>query len=119
LQVKINRHEFAHAMPFLAGAAVLMLTYPTLAYEYNLPAILCFIPLFLYWAKLPHNPIHPLGRGILKYAFLVFGCLAALFNYTGLGKIVMGEHLLISAVLLLAPLYYYWKDKRIPKAAAQ
>ena len=28
-----------------------MLTFPTLAYEYDLPALLGFVPLFIYWAK--------------------------------------------------------------------
>jgi len=39
-------------VPFFAGAAVILITYPTLAYDYSMPVLLGFIPLLMAWASL-------------------------------------------------------------------
>lgn len=38
-------------VPFAAGAAILLLSYPTVAHDYSLPSILGFLPLIAYWAR--------------------------------------------------------------------
>ena len=110
LHARMNRKDFLRSMPFLAGSAVLMLTYPTLAYEYNLPSLLGFIPLFIFWTKLPDDLIPPVARKVLNYSLLAFGCLASFSNAIGRGAIVLGEYILISAILLIVPVYFYWKQ---------
>jgi len=40
-------------VPFFAGTAILLITYPTLAYDYSVPVLMGFIPLMMAWAKLP------------------------------------------------------------------
>jgi len=112
LNIKINQNVFERNIPFLAGSAILMLTYPTLAYDYSLPSLLGFIPLFFYWTKLPDNPIHYPVREVMKYSFLAFMFFASFSNYLNqaVGKvIVMGEYLLIASILFIIPLFYYWK----------
>jgi len=38
-------------VPFAAGAAILLLGYPTIAHDYSVPSILGFLPLVAYWAR--------------------------------------------------------------------
>ena len=109
---KTNQNIVERTIPFLAGAAVLMLIYPTLAYEYNLPSLLGFIPLLVYWTTLSDNPIKEPMRGILYYSFLGFVVIASFSNFINQGVIIMGEYLLISAFLFIVPLFYYWKHTR-------
>jgi hypothetical protein len=115
--VKINNQVIERTIPFMAGAAIIMLTYPTLAFEYNIPSLLGFIPLIFYWDKLPDNPINTPVREIIKYSFLVFVFCASFSSYiqTPRGAIVLSEYVLISAILFIGPLLYYWKVTRSPK----
>jgi len=112
LHVRINRNIFERMMPFLAGSAILMLTYPTLAYEYNLPSLLGFIPLLIFWTKLPDNPIKSPLREVMNYSFLVFMFFASFSNYLNQKVILMSEYFLISTILLIIPLFYHWKVTR-------
>jgi len=50
--------DFAFLMPYLTAVGILSMLYPTLAYDYSVPCLLCFIPLLIYWAELIKN-----GRG--------------------------------------------------------
>ncbi len=112
LYFRINRNMVERTVPFLAGSAALMLTYPTLAYEYNLPSLLGFIPLFLYWAALPDNPVKGPMRWIMMGSFFGFIFIASFSNLINQGVIIMGEYLLISTFLLVVPLIYSWKEAR-------
>jgi hypothetical protein len=108
---KINRNVAERSIPFMAGSAVLMLTYPTLAYEYNLPSLLGFIPLLIYWGNLPDNPIDAPMRAIMRYSFFGFVLVASFSNFINQGVIIMSEYFLMSAFLLVIPLFFYWKVK--------
>ncbi|MGZ6346599.1 MAG: hypothetical protein ACXWNC_03375, partial [Anaerolineales bacterium] len=91
---------------------VLMLTFPTLAYEYNLPSLLGFIPLLIYWSTLIDNPIkEPMPR-ILNFSFLAFILVASFSNIINQGIIIMSEYLVISAFFFVVPLFYYWNYTR-------
>jgi hypothetical protein len=54
-------------LPFYAGAGIFLLIYPTVAYEYNIPNLLPFIPLLFAWAKQGK-----LIRHALKFTFFFF-----------------------------------------------
>ena len=111
INIKMIRNGFEQITPFLAGSAILMLTYPTLAYEYNLPSLLCFIPLFFHWVTLPESPIPVPLRKTMEYSFLVFLFLASFSNYlTQRAILVMGEYFVIALILLVIPLFFYWKN---------
>lgn len=116
MHVKINHNVIERSIPFLAGAAIIMLTYPTMAFEYNLPSLLGFIPLIIYWVKLPDNPIKAPVRKVMKYSFLAFVFFASSSSYikTPRGGIVLSEYLIISLILIIVPLFYYWIGTRCP-----
>jgi hypothetical protein len=116
MHVKINHNVIERSIPFLAGAAIIMLTYPTMAFEYNLPSLLGFIPLIIYWVKLPNNPIKAPVRKVMKYSFLAFVFFASSSSYikTPRGGIVLSEYLIISLILIIVPLFYYWIGTRCP-----
>jgi hypothetical protein len=44
-------------VPFYSGAAILLITYPTVAYDYSVPILLAFLPLFLAWAREVSAPV--------------------------------------------------------------
>jgi hypothetical protein len=110
LHVRINNHMIERSIPYLAGAAVIMLTYPTLAFEYNLPSLLGFIPMIFYWAKLPDNPVKSPIRQVIEYSLLIFIFFASFSSIIKppRGTIVLSEYLLISIILVLVPLIYFW-----------
>ncbi len=78
LSLRKNGWNFDQLPLFLTGSGILMMTYPTVAFEYNLPNLLCFIPLIFYWAK----EASPLKAGI-KYFFFGFVFLACCTIYLG------------------------------------
>ena len=67
-------HDAALA-PFAAGAAILLLAYPTIAHDYSVPSILGFLPLVAYWAR---SGVMPERLGALASAgFALFLVLAS------------------------------------------
>lgn len=69
------KRDVSYLLPFFTGAAVLMLTYPTFAFDYSEPCLLAFVPCLIYWAKLPgiSKTLGNVGQGL----FIVFLVLAA------------------------------------------
>jgi hypothetical protein len=76
LQLRRSQEGFAGIIPFLTGTGILMTVYPTIAHQYSVPTLLCFIPLIFHWAKQPT----PVNRAI-KSSFLGFMLLASYSNY--------------------------------------
>lgn len=77
-------------VPLFAGAATLLVTYPTFAFDYSVPYLTAFIPFMIYWAKLPRVD-HTIGGGgqCLLFAFLPFASFAFyIFNYSEIMVIV-------------------------------
>ena len=104
LYLRGNNKNLNTLIPFLTGSGILLLTYPTVAFEYNIPNLFCFIPLIFYWTKHPT----PLNKTI-RYSFFVFVFLASCSNY--LSPIISGNAVLIgylvsSIAFLLLPLIY-------------
>jgi len=66
-----NRDDFVNLIPYMAGTAVMLILYPTLAFDYSVPALLGLIPLMIYWvtqAELQGQR----GRTACLYLFLGF-----------------------------------------------
>ncbi len=81
--------NFEQLPPFLIGSGILMLTYPTVAFEYNIPNLLCFIPLVFYWAKGP-GTLHAAVR-ILFFGFVFLAsCTVYVGSAVGAGFILLG-----------------------------
>ena len=104
LHFKKYQNVIDRTIPFLTGSAIVMLTFPTLAYEYNLPSLFGFIPLIMYWAEIPNNPINEPARDIIKFSFFTFVMLASFSNFINQGYIIMGEYFIIASILLIFPL---------------
>jgi hypothetical protein len=95
---------FEPLIPYLIGCGILLLMYPTVAFEYNIPNLFCFIPLIFYWTK----DSQPLGL-VIRYIFFLFIILASSPNYlTGFmsGNAILIGYLVVSAIFLLIPLFY-------------
>ncbi|MBC7879000.1 MAG: hypothetical protein H7Y59_17650 [Anaerolineales bacterium] len=96
-----NNKNFSHLVPYLIGSGILLLTYPTVAFEYNIPNLFCFIPLMFYWTK--HS--HFLGK-VIRYAFFAFILLISFPDFLGSylrGNNVLAGYLAVSIAFLLLP----------------
>lgn len=71
LNARIARDPSAWLVPFSAGVVVIMLAYPTRAYEYGLPSVLGFLPLLFAWASDAEAEARVV-RQALVWAFLLF-----------------------------------------------
>jgi hypothetical protein len=89
-------------IPYLTGAGILLLTYPTVAFEYSIPCLFCFIPFIFYWTKQPGF----MDKAV-KYFFVLFLFLASwpdcLLDVLSRTDIVKG-YLMVSILFLLFPL---------------
>jgi hypothetical protein len=100
--------DFTEYIPYFGAVGILMLTYPTVAYEYNLSTLFCFIPLMLYWSEYKNTTGWNTARSIMKYSFLVFLFLAS--NSPFLEQVFRNkfipfwEYALVSIVFLFVPL---------------
>lgn len=94
--------EFSCGFPFLIGAAIMLLLYPTKAYDYSVPTLLGFIPLLFWWAGLRANQ----GRyrtPVVVWGFILFLALASLSG-TVLIHYPLSEHM-ISIYLFFGVLF--------------
>lgn len=101
---KINRGISYWRVPFLLGAAIFLLMYPTVAYEYNVPSLLGFVPFIIHWER---NTINILNRYVVKatkYLFYLFLCYSFINFVLNYRITVEKEYLLTALVFLVFPL---------------
>jgi hypothetical protein len=72
LHVRKYAGNMAECLAFLTGAGILMLTYPTVAFDYSVSTLLGFIPFIMYWAEQQKGEDQAVWRNAMKYLFLVF-----------------------------------------------
>jgi hypothetical protein len=104
LCLRRNNKTFNHLIPYLIGSGVLLLTYPTVAFEYNIPNLFCFIPLVFYWTKRPN-----IMSKVIRYVFFFFILLISFPNYLSLfinGNTILVGYLVVSITFLLFPLIH-------------
>jgi hypothetical protein len=101
LYLRRNNKNFDQLIPYLIGCGILLLIYPTVAFEYNIPNLFCFIPLVFYWTK----NSSPMSKTI-RYAFFLFIFLISFPNFLGsfvsVNTVLVG-YLVVSIVFLLFP----------------
>lgn len=94
-------------LPFLGGTCVIMLMYPTIAYEYSICSLCFFLPFLLYWTEWASNKGWS-GAHVLKYVFSFFlviaSCAVFLSTATGNEFWVFWVYAVMAAALFLAPL---------------
>jgi hypothetical protein len=102
LYLQRNGKVFSHLTPYLIGSGILLLTYPTVAFEYTIPNLFCFIPLVFYWTKQPDTI-----SKIIRYVFFIFILLISfpeyLNTYINQNNVLVG-YLIVSIIFLLIPL---------------
>ena len=102
LYARKYHYKDANLVPFLAGSGILMSTYPTVAHEYNIPWLYCFIPLAYYWKEKADTQ----NRSAI-YFFVIFMLLASYTNYlapTFNKSIIVVTYLIFSITLMFFPL---------------
>lgn len=99
-----------YLIPFFTGTAIVMLTYPTLAYDYSAPYLTAFIPFMIYWARLPDIDKW-MGHMVLS-AFLVFLLLVSFSNkvFVNSEDFVLLEYLAFSLFIILTPLLIRYRN---------
>ena len=115
LIAKITKRDFEDSLPFLAGSAILLITYPTYAYEYSLPSLLGFIPLLMYWSKQTGPFLRAYEKKIIQSVFLAFLLLSSFSSLVI--QNVLYEYIAAFLILLSLPLYFHWKSARKPEPA--
>jgi hypothetical protein len=114
LYVRKSKNNPDACLPFYAGACILMLNYPTIAYEYNMTTLACFIPFLAYWIAASSDAAQAQARRMLGYVFLLFLITAShfvdLYPVVDLGYINFYPYLITAAIFMLAPLIITPKD---------
>jgi hypothetical protein len=72
LHVRKYAGDMAECLAFFTGAGILMLTYPSVAFDYSVSTLFGFIPFIVYWAELQKNEAQAAWRNAMKYIFFVF-----------------------------------------------
>ena len=104
--------DFERLLPFVLGAAILLLLYPTLAFDYSVPCLFGLIPFAIHWARwrsMP-EPVVPWLVPAIFFLFIagastmkVFDVLAAADTDPAMIWVYMGCAILLMAVPTGAP----------------
>jgi len=106
----LNKKEFKLLVPFYIGAASVFIIYPTIAYDYSTPILLCFIPFTIYWSQSSKHAVHKILRFTTQFGFYAFIIIASFSNYMfgieieSVNTIYM--YAIFSIVFLLIPFIY-------------
>jgi len=104
LCLRRNNKDFSRLIPYMIGSGILLLTYPTVAFEYNIPNLFCFVPLVFYWTKFLGGP----GK-IIRNVFFLFLFIISFPNYLNLNvgspDRILSGYLAISMVFLFFSLF--------------
>jgi hypothetical protein len=108
LHVRKHRDNSKEYLPFFTGVGVLMLTYPTKAYEYNVPILFCFIPFIVYWAGSSWSRAEAFVRTLMASIFFLFLMSASysrvLVRLFETEYVVHFMYLIVASIFLLGPL---------------
>jgi hypothetical protein len=105
-----GRGGLAAQLPFLLGAAIILLTYPTVTFDYNVPALIGFIPLMFYWASSSDDDVPERVRTGLLCLFLLFILAASNSKHiTWRLPVLLGGYAAVAGLLFAIPLYYRWR----------
>ncbi len=103
---KINKNDFIGLFPFLTGVAVILLLYPTQAFEYSVPSLLGLIPLMIIWVKQFESNQRAIGNLVLLL-FLLFVVLASFSTrLTGSTPMMVIIYLAFSIALMAVPILF-------------
>jgi hypothetical protein len=70
INIRYGGRVLTDLIPFFTGSMILLLTYPTIAFEYNILNVLGLLPFVIYWSRSQAND--ELYGNIFLYSFLFF-----------------------------------------------
>ncbi|MFP6720945.1 MAG: hypothetical protein VCF25_11890 [Candidatus Poribacteria bacterium] len=107
LNIRRCKNKFLFLIPYFMGSGIILTIYPTLAYDYSIPCLFCFIPLVIYWAKCFKLDEHSIGR-LIKYLFFFFVIIASfsinIIEVFSSELTIIYGYILFAAVFILLPL---------------
>ena len=101
------RLDFEALFPFLLGASIVSLLYPTAAYEYNVPSLFGLIPFAIHWALSPDLGRALVGR-VMAGLFILFLAVAAFSPLSNHANTYF--YLVVSVIMMALPLWASRKD---------
>ena len=97
------KQDVSSLLPFFAGSAIMLLMYPTFAFDYSDPCLLAFVPFMIHWAKSP-GVDRSMGRVVLTL-FIIFLIVASdaitVLGFSEREDIIM--YIIMSLVLVGTP----------------
>jgi hypothetical protein len=113
----IIKKPLTYLIPFFAGAAAILVSYPTMAFDYSVPYLTAFIPFLAYWATLS-GVGSTIGLGVqgLFYVFLLLASFALfIFNYSE--TMVIMTYVIAALVLISVPFLVDLRMRVMEKSA--
>lgn len=109
----IGRRPSLYLLPFFAGAATLLVTYPTMAFDYCVPYLAAFIPFLEYWRVLP-------GIGVvagmsIQWGYILFLLLASYAHLFYSGSAIPVILIYMAAALLLVATPFLFSPGQVEK----
>jgi hypothetical protein len=115
--IKVNKKVVDWLIPLIIGAGLLLVIYPTLAYDYNIPNLFGYIPIFLYWLLLPENKTPVLLRVVMKYSLFFFILLASYSGYVNVWfhnrYMTIYLYIITATIFIFLPFVFSWKRKML------
>lgn len=110
LHARVFRGRLEALVPALAGSLILLQTYPTVAYEYNAPAVLGHLSPMLYWTERSGRAM-PRWVGRCFWSAYVLPLVGSYLDYLLPGRnwVAFVVYLGAAGVLLVCPLLVAWR----------
>ncbi|MGA7192254.1 MAG: hypothetical protein WBW94_01395 [Anaerolineales bacterium] len=111
---RFNKNDFIDLFPFLIGSSIVLLLYPTLAFDYSAPIMLGLIPLIIFWFRAHQENLSSIRIGqALVCIFLLFIVIAS-FSTSLIGSvfIVIMMYLVFSIALMAIPTIFMKRAKK-------
>lgn len=112
IYIRNCKYNLVRLTSFLVGTGIIFFIYPTIAHEYNISSLLCFIPFLFLLMK--ENP--GVASRVVSYSFFLFLLLA---SYSNLFKPIVDEvdlaaiYLIIAGIFIFMPLIETYGTKYI------
>jgi len=102
LNIRRYKNKFLYQIPYLMGSGIILTIYPTLAYDYSVPCVFCFILLVIYWEKCS-NVNGNFRNFLVKYLFFLFIIIASFSVFVSEFIVIYG-YILFSIIFILLSL---------------
>ena len=99
LNIRRYKNKFLFLIPYFMGSGIILTIYPTLAYDYSVPCLFCFLPLVIYWEKC-FNVNGDFRNCLIKYLFFLFIIIASFSVFVSEFIVIYG-YILFSIIFIL------------------